>query len=177
MESKSRNYIRGITAFKKGRLSQARRFFEKINRGRKNYAPALLEIQKINYREKKWDRFFGMALYYRSELVSSVSLAKKYFFQEMLALEVLALIRHCKFNTAYQLVEQSLAMGKKAGKKTEKIQKAGWFFNLKKWSLENHQKKQKNNFLKRIQFWPLNKQQLQWIDNPKNLRTRVESQC
>ena len=107
----SKSYIKGVALFKKENLSAARTNFESINKGNKYFVPALLEIQKINYIQGNWGSFFGIANYYRTVLLNSKSSVRKHFQQELLALEVLALIRHCRFNLAYQIVEYGLSVG------------------------------------------------------------------
>ena len=48
----------GLGFIKKGKLSEARNQLEKLSYGEEGFLLALLEIQKINYIEQDWDRFF-----------------------------------------------------------------------------------------------------------------------
>ena len=89
------HFKEGFSFFKKGKLDQARVYFEKINKNQKYFIPSLLEIQKINYLQQKWDQFFGLAWYYREVLLSLPKVSSQKFKQEMLALEMLALVKHC----------------------------------------------------------------------------------
>ena len=171
------SYVKGVSLFKKEKLKSARSIFENVNKGNKYFVPTLLEIQKINYIEGNWNRFFGIASYYRSVLLNSKSSAKKYFQQELLALEVLALIRHCRFNLAYQVVEYSLSIGQKVNKNTLKIRQAGYFFKLKELVADKKLKRKRANLIELMNFWPLKQEQLPWVDNPKNLRVKVKSEC
>ena len=172
-----KSYIKGVTLFKKENLSSARTHFESINKGNKYFVPALLEIQKMNYIEGNWNSFFGIANYYRTVLLSSKSLIRKHFQQELLALEVLALIRHCRFNLAYQIVEYGVYAGRSANKETLKIRQAGYFFKLKELVVDKKLKKQKADIIRRMHFWPLKEDQLKWVDNPKNIKVKVQSKC
>ena len=170
-------YFKGLTLFKKKKLDSSRAYFENINKGSKYFVPAILETQKINYIQGKWDQFFGAANYYRLALLANDAAARRYFQQEILALEVLALIRHCRFDLAYQVVEYSLALGRRIHKNTLKIQQAGYFFKLKKLSVSKKTKKQNIKFIRRMNFWLLQPNQLKELDNPKNLRMQVKSKC
>ena len=171
------SYVKGVSLFKKEKLKSARSKFESINKGNRYFVPAILEIQKINYIEGNWNRFFGIANYYRNVLLNSKPSSKRYFQQELLALEVLALIRHCRFNLAYQIVEYSLAVGQKANRNTLKIRQAGYFFKLKELVVDKKLKKKKANLIELMNFWPLKQDQLPWVDNPKNIRVKVKSEC
>lgn len=170
-------YIKGVALFKKENLSSARTNFENINKGNKYFVPALLEIQKMNYIQGNWDSFFGIANYYRTVLLDSKSAARKHFQQELLALEVLALIRHCRFNLAYQIVDYGLSVGRTVNKNTLKIRQSGYFFKLKELVADKKLKKQGTDIIRRMHFWPLKTDQLEWMDNPKNIKVKVKSKC
>ncbi len=59
---------------------------------------AITETAKNFYRLKQWSRFFGIALYSRSELPFAAS-------REVRVLEILAAIRHCRFTMALHRLE------------------------------------------------------------------------
>ena len=171
------SYIKGVSLFKKEKLNVAQGKFESVNRGNKYFVPSLLEIQKINYIQGDWDSFFGIANYYRSVLLDSKTSVQRYFQQDLLALEVLALIRHCRFNLAYQVVEYGLSIGRSANKKVLKIRQAGYFFKLKELVASKKFKKKNTGLIKRMNFWPVKRRQLDWLDNPKNIKVKVKSEC
>ena len=81
------------------------------------FLPAIIEIQKINYIEQDWTRFFGLASYYKKKFLVSREMSIKYFRQEILALEILALVRHCRLPEALQTMKWSLELAKKIKKR------------------------------------------------------------
>ena len=161
--------------FRKGRLNEARSWLEKLNYGDESFISAILEIQKINYIQKDWNRFFGLAAYYRKKLLSSHEISLKNFRQEMLALEILALIRHCRFPESLKIIEWSLELAEKTKKDSSKIHKTVYFFKLKKQIDEI--KTQKTDWKKHIQLWPVHPDRIKQLSNPKYLRIKVKSQC
>ena len=171
-------YEEGLKSFRRGKLKLARVNFESINRGEADFVPALIELQKINYKENKWDRFFGLALYYRNLLLSAPAVAKSHFRQTPLSLEILALIRHCRFKESQQIKKWSLKMAQSINTDSSQLKKTADFFKLKNLVGDRKQRKSVKSLVKEsINLWPLEKQELNRVDNPKNLRVRVKSQC
>ncbi len=167
--------IMGWNFFKQKKLNEARIWLEKLNYGDEGFISSILEIQKINYIQKDWTRFFGLAVYYRKKLLSSDETSIKNFRQEMLALEILALIRHCRFPEALKIIEWSLGLAEKIKKDSSKISKTVYFFKLKK--QVDGIKTKKTDWGKQIHLWPVNSDRIKWLSNPKNLRMKVKSQC
>ena len=165
----------GWNLFKRGKFNEARNWFEKLNYKDEGFISAILEIQKINYIQKDWNRFFGLAVYYRKKLLSSHEMSMKNFHQKMLALEILALLRHCHFNEALEIIEWSLELAERLKKDSSKIQKTIYFFKLKKRIGEV--KTQKTDWKKQIRLWPLDSGHIKWLSNPKHLRVKVKSRC
>ena len=125
-------------------------WFEKLSYGEEGFLLALVEIQKINYIQEDWNRFFGLASYYRKKLLSSQEKAILNFQQNLLALEALALIRHCRFSSARQVIEWSLALAKNIKKPALKIQKTAHFLKLQ--TKVGDKEKPKNKLGKADQF-------------------------
>ncbi len=167
--------ITGLNLFRERQYSKARDSLEKINYGEKGFLFAVLEIQKINYIEEDWERFFGLAAYYRKKLLSSLKLAKKHFHQEMLALEILALVRHCRLPEALQIIDWSLVLAKNIQKDSTKIYNTAHFFKLQ--SQIGEKKLQKIEWEKQIDLWPIEFEYINKLENPKNIRMKVSSQC
>ena len=170
-------FVEGVELFNKGKIDEAQDQFELLNRGDKDFISGLLEIQKINYIQNDWDHFFGLALYYRTILLSSYGASLFNFRQEFLALEILALIRHCRFYESKQLIKWSMELAKKTRKDYSKIKKTVYFFNLDKLIGDQQPDKGKIDWGERIYLWPLNLKELKHLDNPKYLRVKVKSQC
>lgn len=95
---------RAITASEKGDLSVADTEFTDVSPNVRDFRIAFRESQKVLYKKAAWDRFFGVATYYRKNLMTG------FFEPDALALEILALIKHCQFEAAEKLIasEQSL---------------------------------------------------------------------
>ena len=170
-------FAKGLSLFRKGQLSPARVLFEKFYMGDKHFLPALMEIQKINYIAGRWDQFFGLALYYRQILLSSPEQAKKHFRQNVLALEILALIRHCRFRESQKIRDLSLMLARKINQDSSKIKKTAYFFNLKKLVSDQKPDRSTKNWTEQMYLWPMARPEIKWVKNPKNLRVRVKSFC
>ena len=170
-------FLTGVNLFKKGNFVAAKKYFETLNYGDKYFLLALLEIQKINYLTKRWDQFFGVAIYYREIFLFSNKTAKENFQQEMLVLEILALIRHCRFYESKQIIEWTLNLTEELNKDASKIKKAAYFVNLKKWIGDQKKKEKETDWKEQIYYWPVHSNQLKLLDNPKNLRVKVNNQC
>lgn len=164
-----------MALFRKNELSEAREWLEKLNYEEEGFLFALLEIQKINYIEKDWDRFFGLASYYRKKLLYSPEMATKNFKQEMLTLEILALIRHCRYPEASQVIEWSLALAENIKKSSSKIKKTIYFLKLK--TQTGDEKVKRTDWEKQINLWPVDPKNINRLDNPKYLRMKVDSKC
>ncbi len=170
-------FSKGVGLFQKGQLTSARNQLETLNYGDAYFVSGLLEIQKINYINNDWDRFFGLAVYYRNVLLSDDKRSSYHFRQEFLTLEALALLRHCRFQDSKKVMNFSLTLAKRIKKDSSKIKKVNYFLSLDK--LLGIQNQDKNvNWQDQIYYWwPLDVSYLKQIDNPKNLRVKVNSQC
>ena len=146
---------------------------ERLDFGDEGFVSAILEIQKINYIEEDWKRFFGLAFYYRKRLLSSHQRALKNFRAEVLALEILALLRHCRFGESAKIAEWGLALAEKLKRDASQIDKTVYFFKLQ----VGDSKKSGTDWRRQINFWPVTPDRIKWLNNPKRLRAKVRSQC
>ena len=169
-------FLKGSKLFRKSNLGSARSQFEKLHYGDRYFVPALLEIQKINYLKGDWNRFFGLAKYYRARLLSSYSLSKEHFKEDFLTLEILALAQHCRFEEARKISKWSLQMANKMKKKKRKLKKVTYFLDLEE-IIGDKNKKNLIPWDKRRDLWPLEYEKLKILDNPKNVRVKVDNQC
>lgn len=167
--------VKGLDLFKKKKFSESRKWLEKLNHGDEGFLLALLEIQKINYIEEDWDPFFGLASYYRKKFLYSPEKAAANFRQNMLALEILALIRHCRLPEALQVIEWSLALAKNIKKEASRIQKTIHLLKLK--TQLGEKKIQSTDWKKQINLWPVAPENINRLNNPKYLRMKVDSKC
>lgn len=165
----------GWSLFKEGRLNEARSQLEKLDYGGESFLSAILELQKINYIEEDWDRFFGLASYYRKKLLYSTEISVQNFRQEMLALEILALIRHCRLSEALRIIEWSLWLAREINEDSSKIQKTVHFLRLK--TKIGEKRVQKTDWERQINLWPVDTESVKRLTNPKYLRMKVNSKC
>ena len=163
----------GLSLFKRGKILKARSRLEQLNYDDEGFVSAVLEIQKINYIKEDWKRFFGLAFYYRKKLLSSHRLSLKNFRQEILALEILALLRHCRFVESSKIAEWSLALAKRLKRDSSQIDKTAYFFKLQ----VGDSKKPETDWKRQINFWPVPPARIKWLNNPKRLRAKVKNQC
>ena len=170
------SFNKGLQFFKKGDLDTARMYFERVDKTQRYFVPSLLEIQKINYLQKKWDQFFGLAWYYREVLLSSAKISPQNFKQELLALEVLALIQHCYFEESNKIIKWGIQKARSLNRSSLKIRQAG-FFSRKFFNKNPELKEVHNSWREHVFFWPLELYQLPWIDNPKKLRIKINDRC
>lgn len=96
--------IGGLKAIEENHLELALQNLDAINVNAPEYVQAFGEIQKIQYRNNQWEKFFGYASFYRAKLM------QENLDPQLNVLEALALIRHCQFEPAHNVIEQTKAL-------------------------------------------------------------------
>ena len=132
----------------------------------------LLERQKELYQAGDWDAFFGGALYLRTQKPDSTTL------DTALALELMALARHCQWALIDEIQQKQASFLKGPAS-----QKALSFIHLKKEYkvFTKDTRTPKKGFTERLQSsknqWPIEEQKLSAITNPQNVKMAVGSLC
>lgn len=72
-----------------------------------HFALALTELQKIHFKRAEWSKFFAYAQYYRKKTLPLTRSSGSRIQVRMLTLEALALAKHCRWDEATALLEQS----------------------------------------------------------------------
>lgn len=80
-------------------LTEAYQLLDQIPMDAPEYQIAFLEMQKLHYRTKNWDKFFGYATYYRKNLLKVAPNV------HLMLLEILALSKHCQYDNAEKIFE------------------------------------------------------------------------
>ncbi len=141
-------------------------------------AAEVLEAQKHLYREGSWDAFFGASLYYRvrGDLVPGSSPLVK---DHLLALELMALARHCQWQPILEL-EKSLVS---SAEEKPLSAKALSLIRLKREfvAFAQDQSERRLGLMEAVQQsksqWNVPESALARLTSPKNLRVHVRSQC
>lgn len=100
------SFQRAEKAFKEQKFDEALKNYELVSTNSSNFLKAFSGSMKAAYLVKSWDRFFGLANYYRKNLLT------KHFDTDLLLLETLALTKHCQFEAAAQTMAFSRALTK-----------------------------------------------------------------
>jgi hypothetical protein len=143
------------------------------------FVPFLVAQQKLLYKFEKWDQFFANAIFFRTRF-----LAKKNPPQEsqlLIALEVLALAKHCQWEKAKTITSESVKILKPTALPRDSISEALDIVVLhenfpKQNSPEKFSKAPRNYFTSNPQ-WKIQKKYFKLLTHPKNLRVHVEHQC
>ena len=77
---------------------RAKKFFDSVSKDSLHFQDALTENLKILYRLEDWPSFFSYAQYFRNQFSEHK--------RDVLALELLALLRHCQNEPLYRLIEE-----------------------------------------------------------------------
>lgn len=142
-------------------------YFENSATPQDRQIDALEELQKLYYSEGKWERFFALSVFYR---------AKNYPFREtMIAREVLALAKHCRWRDALDILSHQ------ENHPSQILDQIARHLVLQeKFANELKTKESKPNstfvFEKNPQ-WKIQTARLSQIQSPKLLRMAVESRC
>lgn len=157
---------------------QAREVLKAFNVKHVHFLDALTEIQKINYKDKEWERFFGRALFYRYLLIRDKGGVA--FHQRPIVLEILALSKHCRFKAAAQIAHWGREYAKKNNpdQPIDEIEKSIELFAFNDLISEiNKDKGSKKTKILMREMWAVNNKQMKLLTNPRNLRVKVESRC
>ena len=174
----SGSFSQGIRALHDSKLIKARENLESLSVKDEKFLMSLTELQKINYREGKWDKFFGQSFYYRNSILKTPS--PRRFSQRLIVLEVLALARHCRFKEAAQVARWGVALGNSLGKRpVADLQRSIELFAFNSSIPDRNKKKpilSKGGFHQDL-AWSLSAKQMASLTNPKELRVKVKSHC
>ncbi len=137
----------------------------------------LKQVKQL-YKSGQWDQFFAHTVFYRSQSQKKSDLNTKDF-DHILALELLALARHCQWMPIFQLndrhIENSMSL--------DKSRRAMSIIKVKKeyHKFLNDPKNQKKPLIKKLKHsrdhWSVNIEQFAKFTNPQNLRVKVISLC
>ncbi len=90
---------KGLALEQKQEWLQAELSFAQAATSQDDYREALLERQKIAYRQAEWGKFFGRAAWIRKRF------AAQGLESDFVLLEAMALVRHCQFESASRIVQ------------------------------------------------------------------------
>lgn len=139
---------------------------------------AFVELQKHHYSHQMWDRFFAYALFYRAHLEHDLSRGVRDtpVIKRLISLEALALAKHCYFKEAYSFMDAF-----EQGKLDEEIEATRTHVQLQEQLASLYTAKKDGTrprawFNKKL-LWKVPNDVVLKLDNPKNLRRVVPSQC
>lgn len=165
------SFTEGVHLFQSGKLGLAKKNLDQVDVSSRNWVVAAEELQKIHYQTQNWSTFFGYAIFYRNSLTDDKRTVR--FSQRLLTLEVLALARHCHFETAQEIADWAIAEGQRIKSPTNEIEKAYLLLGFKpKTSAETNLGDQNNKINRRV----FNRQ-VPLLTHPLNLRVKVRNHC
>ena len=133
------------------------------------------------YRLSRWNQFFGNAQFYRYKRLNSESKFKEHFSDTIIALEILALAKHCQWKAAVDLGKSSLQASSRLDLKNQRIQTALQYIYLHrafpKEIIPKSDHQTPRSFFASTTLWKLKKRQLDNIDHPRKIRVLVQNHC
>ncbi len=133
---------------------------------------ALSEGVRLHYLKERWAPFFGLSTYFRTRYPNRVET------ENVRLLEILALLRHCQWNSARRILEEG-----KGGKTTQWQEASSHIAELLELvprlsheiPPEDSGSKRDGIFSSR-KLWPIRTQNVSGLD-PHKLRRHVEAKC
>lgn len=145
-----------------------------------DFSKALTEAQKIHYRHQDWSKFFAYAQFYRLRYAEAH--VKEPLSARPIALEAMALAKHCLWNTA----DEVLAW---AESKRERFSASEWneiedtrdilllHASFPKTARAREDAGKTKAIFSREHAWKLQAKALAAINHPKSLSVRLKSEC
>jgi hypothetical protein len=149
--------------------------------GDHQFVPLLLQHQRYLYKVESWDRFFANAIFYRLQILSKEPSDPKQYNQILIALEMMALAKHCLYEQANKIGASTLFLFKKKNVPSEKIEEASELVDLhssfpSQAKPKAYSKTPRNSFSSEF-YWPFERQHLKWMSHPSIFRVIVKPQC
>lgn len=188
-------YSLGLKASLAKETDAAVKSFEQIDPQSSDFVPALLELQRIFYTRGEWEKFFGYAAFYRHRYLNPVleykrspkekefySHYKKTFREEVIALEVLALLQFCKWEVAtavfttgkalaFELQSKDQSTFKQIGSLLDVLQVYTQVKNTKR------DAKVPGSLFNTTQYWEFPSNLMSLVSHPRYMRVKLESAC
>lgn len=173
----------GLQLIERGSMHDAYVKLESIPAGDADFADAMVELQKMHYRNQDWGKFFAYAQYYRAQFQSSDDSGRMPFRARMISLEVMALAKHCIWGTAGEILNWGILQKNRMNEEEySELQATREFIRL-------HNKfprsdlatedsgKIPSGVFSSDQAWKLKSKALLDISHPKRLTVRLKSEC
>ena len=175
-------FQRGIELAKEGRITEAYAHLESVLPQSPEFLSSLLELQKLHYQEQRWDRFFAYANFYRQKVLADPTNWSQNFNPRFFALEILALVKHCQWQTAEQVGQWGLHIAREIQfSSVGEIQRAlNYLPPLERYKTIHRHANQSSipsSIQSRTRYWPIHSQTMSYVDHPKQLRMKIESRC
>lgn len=171
-----------ISPFTSAFAEQSYQELEQVEAHSPQFPDALLELQKIHFKNQNWDQFFAYALFYRRNVMADQKSWEKNFRSRLYSLEILALSKHCLTEAAESVYQEGLAVAAQIkSKETVEIENAAIFAPPLKTFSQVRGTVQPisipESILKQTNYWPIQNKFLQAVRHPKVLRVHVKSRC
>lgn len=132
----------------------------------------ILQLQQSYYESQEWDQFFAHIQYHR---LKKTLRQQPQFEDHALALELMALSRHCRWQDISQLI-QVYDLGLKSQEALAYI-----YMKAELQSFSKDQENRRSALLQRLKkqrdWWPLPEEKLKILTSPDQLRVKVASLC
>lgn len=131
---------------------------------------AMLEGARLQYREKKWQEFFGIASFGRMQETVDLNLEK------LRLLEILALLRHCQFELAKPLVVDAIPRASKKNRDQFLVLADLLDVAPTSWETKAAASGKLDGRKKAERLWPIAKDALKSL-SPFKMRRKIEPLC
>lgn len=173
--------VHAVSADDVARLETQIELLDEVSMQSPDFFPALELEQKLFYRLERWDRLFAQAQFYRARFLSTPEDQAKYFRESMVALEILALTKHCAWQEAEQLITQSTAIAQRLHVNFDQITRAKNLMALHRYFPKEGIPSQwtaiPSTAFTDLRHWRVEPEALQRVAHPRVLRVLVEDAC
>jgi hypothetical protein len=182
------SYSKGMELLQQGKKDLATQEFELVKARDPEFLNSLMEIQKLHYSTQAWDRFFAYAVFYRHRFLKTTEPTEKLrsnFRGRLIALEALALGKHCLWDEARSVARYGIELAKKLqiaeSQEVQEIQDALAQIEL----LHEFPKARKARPGEEViqpafsleNYWPIRQRSLDAIQDPSLLRFKLKGKC
>lgn len=176
------DFERALVFLQQGKSQEANVILENIPQSHPKFLSALLELQKLNYKNEDWNRFFAYAVFYRQNYINHPVVSQDQFKVRLLSLEALALGKYCLWKEADAVIYKGLEIAKKSSRSDiQELENTKMLLNALR-VYPGAQKSARNaeipsSIFQEIHYWPISHKRAMNVAHPKYMRLQLESRC
>lgn len=172
-----RAFQNAMELLRRGNTTEAYAILESIPETAPDFTDALVELQKIHYRNQDWERFFAYAQFFRHRILAGTLTLRA----RMISLESFALAKHCQWETSQSVLNWALTETAIQSKAHDELLETKDYLRLHSSfpheAIRSAQGNGIGTLFSRTKAWKIQAKRLDNIPHPKYLRLHLDSQC